>query len=66
MPRKYLMTWDDRKERWRKSDKTLASSLGLPESHRFVVTCHQLVEQGYLDPSAPRTAMNTYQAANRW
>ena len=66
MPRKMLMTWDGEKQRWRKSDKKLARKLGLPESHRFFVTCFQLVEQGYLDSSAPRTELTTYRAANGW
>ena len=47
-------------------DKKLARKLGLPESHRFFVTCFQLVEQGYLDSSAPRTELTTYRAANAW
>ena len=66
MPRKMLMTWDGDKQRWRKRDKKLARSLGLPASHRFFVTCYQLVEQGYLDFSAPRTELATYRAANSW
>lgn len=66
MPRKMLMTWDGDKQRWRKRDKKLARKLGLPESHRFFVTCFQLVEQGYLDTSVPRTELTTYRAANAW
>jgi integrase len=66
MPRKMLMTWDADKQRWRKQDKKLARKMGLSESHRFFVTCFQLVEQGYLDPSVPRTELTTYRAANAW
>jgi integrase len=66
MPRKMLMTWDGEKQRWRKQDKKLARELGLPESQRFFVTCFQLVEQGYLDASEPRTELATYRAANAW
>lgn len=66
MPRKMSMTWDAEKQRWRKQDKKLARKLGLPESQRFFVTCFQLVEQGYLDASEPRTEQGTYRAANAW
>ena len=66
MPRKMFMTWDAEKQRWRKQDKKLARKLGLPENQRFFVTCFQLVEQGYLDASEPRTEQATYRAANAW
>ncbi len=66
MPRKMLMSWSPDKQRWRKQDKKLARRLGLPESTRFVVTCYQLVEQGFLDPTVPRTEQTTYRAANAW
>ena len=66
MPRKMMMTWDGRKDRWRKKSNKLAAKLGLPESHRFIVSCSQLVEQGLLDPSIAWTEQNTYRAANQW
>ena len=66
MPRKRLMTWDAAKTRWRKSDQKLAKSLGYRPNYRFLISCKELADLGYISSSTPWTANDTYQAANKW
>ncbi len=60
------MTWDGKNHRWRKSDKKLAKKLGLSVNHRFIVSCKELVDQGFLQSGVEWNAYNTYKAANAW
>lgn len=56
MPAAYHMTWEPPTRRWRKTH------LG----KTYLVSCRQLVKQGYLAPDAPQTKESSRVAANRW